>query len=169
MTKQRSNRLVPIALLIAAGLVFTGNRGGLEFARAILAPIVNVSPGVDINTLSPAFRELHSSLGAVTSADRQTLSTFYRGLGRAVAADPLAEPVLQTTETVRRAHRAGLLFVWRGLAGNQPDKYPGLSNALSAVLSEALGAGDVPLNPTIRKATEECFNKVGALCANAQP
>lgn len=172
MTRPQGNRLVPIALLIAAGLVFAGNRGGLEFLRVLLAPIarvVDVRPSVDVNTLSPAYRALHSSLGAVGSGDRDTLGKFYAGFARAVAADPLDEPVLRQTEDVRRAHRAALLFLWRGMAGNQPDKYPGLSDGLSAVLSEALGAGDVPLNPTIRKATEECFTKVSSLCLTARP
>ena len=172
MTPTKRGKVIPIGLLLAAALVFAGNRGGLAVLQAILAPIarvVDVRPDVDVNSLSPAYKSLYTSLGAVSSGDRDTLGKFYAGFARAVAADPADEPVLRQTEDVRRAHRAALLFLWRGMAGNQPDKYAGLSDGLSGVLSEALGSGDVPLNPTIRKATEECFTKVSSLCLTARP
>lgn len=156
---------------LAALFVFVSHRVDLgrltDLIRPSPTPAV-VVPAVDLNALTPALRTLFDNLRRVSRDDLDTLATFYAGLARGVAADPPEEAVLTSTGQLRRAHRAGLLFVWRGIQNNDPAKYEGLGASIEGVLTEAIGAADVPLNPTIRLSAVECFNKVAALCTSAR-
>jgi hypothetical protein len=159
-------------LFLAAALVFVGHRGGLEALTTALGlptVVVPAGPAVDPASLTPAFRGLYDALRNVSPEDRDILRQYYSGLSRSVANDPVAEPVLATTSDLRRAHRAGLLFLWTGMAGNKADKYAGLSSGLAGVLTDAVGDGEVPLNPAIRQSAVACFDKVASLCTNARP
>lgn len=94
--------------------------------------------------------------------DRSHMAEAYQILARSVAADPEAEPVFDTTQAVRLAHRAALLCVWRGVLGNEPDKYKGLGEKLEGVLEQRIGKEDVPLNPTTRQETVRAFQEIAA-------
>lgn len=126
-------------------------------------------PGVDVEKLTPPYAALRLELAALTPLELSSLGDFYTGLSRAVAADPASDPVMPTTASLRLAHRAGLLFVWRGGLGNQPDKYPSLRVGIEGVLTDAIGEADVPLNPAIKQSAAACFSKVAALCQSATP
>jgi hypothetical protein len=174
MTRQRILGSPQQILLLAALFVFVSHRVPLESSRWLFSWLTSPSvptivvPSVDVSGLTPAYADLYTRLRRVSKDDLQTMATFYAGVARSLKADPQAEPVLTSTGQLRRAHRAGLLFVWAGIQNNDPAKYEGLGPSIEGVLLEAIGATDVPLNPSIRLSAMECFNKVAALCLNAQ-
>lgn len=101
-------------------------------------------------------------LPVVSREDRSALADAYEILKRSVAASPASEPVFPTVGSVRNAHRAALLCVWRGVLGNQPGKYPGLAEALEGVLTERLGKDDIPLNPALQQEAAKAFGDIAA-------
>ena len=65
-------------------------------------------------------------------------------------------------DALKSAHRAALLCVWRGALGNEPEKYPGLREALEGMVSQSIGNDDIPLNPTIQKGAATAFSDISA-------
>jgi hypothetical protein len=86
----------------------------------------------------------------MSRSERTAMSEAYQILSRAVAADPVEEPVFGTTQALREAHRAALLVVWRGVLANPAGKYPGLREELEGALEQQVGIEDVPMTPTIQ-------------------
>jgi len=123
-----------LCLALAVGWV-AYRQGGISIPRV---------PGVQV-------AELVSVAQGMTPADRGALEQTYAILARTIAANPAIDPVFPDTGSVRRAHRAALLAVWRGVLGNQPGKYPGLREALEGVLSKTLGDDDVALSPPLQE------------------
>lgn len=161
-----------IIFILAALGVFVWHRVPLDALAVLLkpsTPVVPVVVPVEPQALTPALRAVAQIARQMERSDAQTLGEFYAGLSRSIAGDPAKEPVLPDTAALRRAHRAGLLFVWRGVAGNPPNKYPGLSDALEGALTESIGMADVPLNPAMRQASTELFQKVSSICLAARP
>lgn len=139
-------------LCVVAALAFA-------FWRANSLP----SPGP--NEPTPAVAPAGSLVAIAQTMDRQdrtNMAEAYQILARAVAADPQDEPVFDSTQAVRLAHRAAMLAVWRGVLGNKPDKYPGLGEKLEGVLEQRIGKDDVPLNPTIRQESVRAFQEIAA-------
>jgi hypothetical protein len=93
----------------------------------------------------------------MTAAERSGLSQSYAIVGRAIEGNPAEEPVFPDTASVRRAHRAALLMIWKGAFENEPGKYPGLREALEGEVARALGDADVPLNPTLQQQAAQTF------------
>lgn len=98
----------------------------------------------------------------MTAAERSGLSDGYAIIGRAIQANPADEPVFPDTASIRRAHRAALLVVWRGAFQNQPGKYPGLREALEGEVARGLGDADVPLNPALQEQAAQTFLDISA-------
>lgn len=155
-------------LWLAALAVFVGHRLPLDAVWGILNFPTVVVPAVPLADLTPAQTRLFQAIQPLTAEEKSLLADFYTGFGRSVEADPPSEPVMPDTPALRRAHRAGVLFIWRGIAGNDAGKYPGLSDALEGVLTEAIGPQEVPINPAIRQSAVACFNKVAAICTSAR-
>lgn len=156
-------------LLVGGFLVAKGPANGLSGLPELLVQVTRlVVPAVvrpvDDLTLPAPYRKLNQDLGRMTPDEVRNLGDFYAGLARSLKADPPEEPVLTTVEGIRAAHRAGLLFLYRGILNIPPDKYPSLRGSIEGVLSDAIGEADVPLNPTIKQAAIACFEKVAALC-----
>jgi hypothetical protein len=86
----------------------------------------------------------------MSKSERAAMTEAYQILSRAVAADPVDEPVFATTQSLREAHRAALLVVWRGVLANAPGKYPGLREELEGAIEKQVGIEDVPMTPTIQ-------------------
>lgn len=137
-----NNRLL---LCLVIGLAYLTVRGGIR-----ITPVAPDIPGV-----SDKFSNL-------SLTDRRALSEAYEILGRTVAANPADEPVFTDIGDVRRAHRAALLSVWRGVLGNQPGKYPGLREALEGYVDQQAGSADVPLSPPVQQQVVETFQKLSA-------
>lgn len=98
----------------------------------------------------------------MTAAERSGISDGYAILGRAIQANPADEPVFPDVASIRRAHRAALLVVWRGVFDNQPGKYPGLREALEGEVARGLGDADVPLNPALQQQAAQTFFDISA-------
>lgn len=133
------NRIL-LCLVIALGYVAV--RGNLS------GPVAPPIPGV-----SDRFSHL-------SMQDRRALSEAYGIISKTIAANPADEPVFTDIADVRRAHRAALLSVWRGVLGNQPGKYPGLREALESYVDQQLGSADVPLSPQVQKQAADAFQKL---------
>lgn len=93
-------------------------------------------------------------------SDRRALSETYAIIAKSVAANPVDEPVFTDIGDVRRAHRAALLSVWRGVLGNQPGKYPGLREGLESYVDQQVGSADVPLSPQVQQQAVDAFQKL---------
>lgn len=142
------NRLV-VCLALGAAFFFYRSQGAPAPAPTPVTPTpANVLPGV------ARFRD------QMTAEERAALSDCYAILERAVAANPLDEPVIESTAALMAAHRAGLLFVWRGVLGGKPDKYPGLREELEGIVNSAVGTSDVPLNAGIQRAAAAAFGDI---------
>lgn len=96
----------------------------------------------------------------MTGEERDAMSLAYSTLAKAIAANPETDPAFPTTGSVRAAHRAAILAVWRGALGNQLGKYPGLREALESTLADRIGTDDIPLNPSKQSATVKAFNDI---------
>lgn len=121
---------------------------------------------VGFNTDKPVVVNANDSVAQVARSmsadDRKSLSQAYLILSRSIAANPQEDPVFPDTESVRRAHRAALLVVWKGVLGNEAGKYPGLREALEGELEKQLGNGDVPLNPDLQRSVAAAFASFSA-------
>jgi len=131
------------------------------FAASRLGGVTNILPPAPapdaVDTLSPAMRRFKAACSQMAPVDRSSISEYYAGLSRAVAADPQEDPVFKTTAQLREGHRAGLLVLWRGFLGNSAAKYGDLRESIEGVLTEAISTQDVPLNPAIREKAVAAF------------
>jgi hypothetical protein len=98
----------------------------------------------------------------MTPDDRKGFSEAYAILARAVAANPTADPVFPDTPSVRRAHRAAIEVVNRGVLNNNINKYPGLGDALEEAVTQGVGKEDVPLNPFLQQQVVKAFTDISA-------
>lgn len=139
------------AILLAVGY------GLFRLSPNIPAPVTPVAPVV----VAP-FADLADIARKLSREDRQSLRDAYATLSRAVAADPPDDPVMVDTAAVRRAHRAALLFVWRGVLGNQAGEVAGLREALESALDQRIGGEEVPMNPALRATAAKAFDDISA-------
>lgn len=116
------------------------------------APVPAVSPFTDLAAIAQR----------LSKEDRKALQDTYATLSRAVASDPLTDPVMPDTPAVRRAHRAALLFVWRGVLSNKAGEVEGLREALESALDTRIGSEEVPMNPALRAATAKAFDDIAS-------
>lgn len=132
--------------------------------RAIAPAISRVEP-VDVASLLPHYKAFWQSVSLLTKQQRSDLGEFYLGMSRSLRADPLTEPVLTTTTSVRAAHRAGLLFLWKGFRDSSSN--PSLQSSIEGVLDDCLGRESVPLNPNLRSKAADGFEQMARICATA--
>jgi hypothetical protein len=144
------NRFV---VCLALALAFWFYRNGQPSVPVNPTPEPGPVPAVAIPGLAP-FR------AQMTGDDRRALSDCYEILSRGLRANPLDEPVIETTADLLRVHRAALLFVWRGVLGGRPDKYPGLREQLEGVVNGAVGTADVPLSAGIQQTVATAFEDI---------
>lgn len=157
--------------LVAAG-VLVANQADKPTVRAIvsrLAALVPASvtpqPPLDVDHLDDSYKAFWQSIASLTPQQRAALRDFYSGLARSLRSDPPSEPVLTTTTSVRTAHRAGLLFLWKGSLDSTSN--PSLQSSIEGVLDSVLGRESVPLNPNLRQKSADGFDQMARLCASA--
>lgn len=121
----------------------------------------SVIPAV-IPAIGRPFPEVTAKAAALTLEQRKALSDTYTVLSRSVAADPAEDRVFPDTSAVRRAHRAGLLFVYKGVLQGATGAAPGLREALEGSLNARIGDGDIPMNPTLQAETSKAFADLAA-------
>ena len=155
--------------LLLGGLLVANQADKPTFQAALRAllravPVSPVLPSVVDDEIQGAYRPFWQAIGTLTPQQRKNLGEFYAGLARSLRADPQAEPVFASTTSVRAAHRAGLLVLWRGFLDANPN--PSLQSGIEGVLDETLGREQVPLNPTLRAKAADGFDKMALLCAS---
>jgi hypothetical protein len=114
---------------------------------------------VSIRTPFPA---VTSKAAALRPDHRKALSETYSVLSRSVSADPQEDRVFPDTAAVRRAHRAALLCVYKGVLEGVEGAAPGLREALEGSLNARIGDGDIPMNPTLQSDTAKAFADLAA-------
>lgn len=124
------------------------------FGRHAQRPTVPVAPEV---VVVPSLAKYRSQM---TVEDRTALSQCYEILAKSVAANPVDDPVIPSVPALCDVHRAALLFVWRGVLGNEPGKYEGLREELEGLVKTAVGDADVPLNPAVQKDAATLFSNI---------
>lgn len=141
------NRYVMCAVLAVAYL------GVRPHARAIISP--SAPTAAPVTAVADVARTMNQT-------DRAAMRDAYATLSKALAADPEVEPVFVDVATLRRAHRAMLLCVWRGLLDNDPGKYPGLKEAVEGAFNQRIGTQDVLLNPDLKRSAAKAMADISA-------
>lgn len=140
-----------VCLVLAVG--YAAYRGGVSLPPL---PVPAVVPA------AKPFPEVAAAAAGLTAGDRESLAQAYDILSRSVAANPEVEPVFVDTASIRKAHRAALLTVWRGVLDNKEGQVPGLRAALEGALQGRVGVEDVPLNPTLQRTAAQAFADLAA-------
>ena len=140
------NRLA-LCLALAAAFFF--------YRMRLDAPVV--PPVVPASLPIPELAKFRTVMSA---EDRAALAECYEILGKSVAANPIDDPVIASTAALNDVHRAALLFVWRGVLGNQPGKYEGLRGELEGLVKNKVGEADVPLNPAVQRDAATLFDNI---------
>lgn len=119
----------------------------------VVAPIVPVTaPVVEVAAVAKT----------MSKSDRSNMADAYTTLSNALANDPVDEPVFPDTAALRRAHRAMLLCVWRGLLNNEPGKVPGLKEAVERAFDQRIGEEEVLFNPNSKQSAAKAMADIAA-------
>jgi hypothetical protein len=106
-------------------------------------------------------RPVTAAVAGMNAVDRLWLKTIYENAARVVREDGEEQPyVIETTAGLREIHIAILKFVWKGLADNEPGKYPGLAEAISEAVTSAVGLDQRPLTPELRDRASKVFEAI---------
>jgi hypothetical protein len=135
-----------LAVMVLAAVGYTAYRGQVSLPLPA-PPVPVVAPHV----------EIAAAAAALTAEERDALAETYRGLSRAVLANPEADPVFTSTEDIRKGHRAALLCVYRGLLDKKPGGVPGLREAIEGAMAGGIGSESIPLNPTLQRQAADTF------------
>ena len=127
------------------------------FYRQAHHPAGPVAPVTPDAVVLPSLAKYRSQM---TAEDRTALSQCYEILSKSVAANPVDDPVIPSVAALNDVHRAALLFVWRGVLGNEPGKYAGLREELEGLVKNAIGEADVPLNPAVQHDAATLFTNI---------
>lgn len=133
-------------------------------SRVLLCSVIAVSYfGIYKRQGSPELPTdgLSKIAASMSSEDRDSVAQYYKTFGRAIAKDPEAEPVFATSADVRKAHRAGMLILWKGALGNESGKYPDLRQAIEDHLAENVGLDNKQLSPDEKQDVGESFIELG--------
>lgn len=127
------------------------------FYRQAQPPAGPVAPVAPETVVVPSLAKYRSQM---TVEDRTALAQCYEILAKSVAANPVDDPVIPSVASLNDVHRAALLFVWRGVLGNEPGKYEGLREELEGLVKDAIGEADVPLNQAVQKDAATLFTNI---------
>jgi hypothetical protein len=137
---------------LVAALAFALFRGG--------ATNPGVTPEKPVVVVPAPIPSIGRFRDQMTADERTALAECYGVLSRSVAANPVDDPIIPTVAALNDVHRASLLFVWRGVLGNQPGKYEGLREELEGLLRDKVGVADVPLNPAVQRDAASLFDEL---------
>lgn len=156
------------ALLLAAYAVFGLPAIDLRLPAkpvAPVSPVVPVTPEPDDETpegrMKTAVMPVVRVVSKMSIDDRLWLQSIYENMSRVVTADGIInDSSITTTGDLRAVHVRVLRFVWRGMAANSPEKYPGLKAAIEQAVSDTLGTDDRQMTPELRRTAAEVFNAI---------
>lgn len=138
------------------------NRFLLAAVVALAYVAVRQSPLVPTVPVVVPDSSLSAVVATMSSQDRLAMREAYAALSTAVQEDTSTEPIFPDIAAVRRAHRAALHMVWKGVMGNNAGKYPGLREKLEEQFVQKIGDDDVIVNPTIRATVAQAFSEISA-------
>jgi hypothetical protein len=156
------NRIILCAVLAAAFLAARHLKPTLPVVVPV-TPVTPVTPDVP-----PPVAEIAAVASKMKPSDRADMGAAYAMFSSALAADPMDDPVFPDTASLRRAHRAMLLVLWRGLLGNNPGQVPGLKEAVEGAFAQRIGSADVLLNPDAKQSAAKALADIAA-SFNARP
>ena len=136
------------------------NRLVLCLALAVAFFFYRYQPAAPVTPETVVVPSLAKYRSQMTTDDRTALAQCYDILAKSVAANPVDDPVIPSTAALNDVHRAALLFVWRGVLGNEPGKYEGLREELEGLVKNAIGEADVPLNPAVQRDAAALFGNI---------
>lgn len=121
-----------------------------------------IAPSLPVPAPSVAvpFEDIGKIASVLNQDDKVALRESYMILARAIKEDPASDPVFLDTAAVRRAHRAALLAVWKGLLNNKTGEIPGLKDALESAVNSRIGTGDIPMNPSLKGEAAKAFEDI---------
>jgi hypothetical protein len=148
-------RIVFAILLTAFGL----------FGLPDMPSMSSSTPGVSVKEPSEAMKKVVSPVVRIVTKmnaiDRLWLQNIYQNASKVVSADGIVEPpVISTTAGLRAIHVAILKFIWKGMAGNPPGQYEGLSDAIESAMDEVIGDEHRQLTPELRSKAAELFDAI---------
>lgn len=108
-----------------------------------------------------AVRPVAKVVSSMSPIDRLWLQQIYINCARVVAADGIVEePVVTTTDGLRAIHVAVLAFIWKGMADNSPEKYPGLATAIDEALNSVVSGDSRQLTPELRQKAVDIYTAI---------
>jgi hypothetical protein len=151
-----------IRVAIAVALAFLAVAGVPQFESGPTpapAPVRVQEPSPEMRA---AVRPVVLAVSSMSMIDRLWLQYIYTNAARVVQEDGTAEagPVIATTDGLRGVHIAILRFIWKGLAENEPGKYPALRDAIESAFDTAIGKSRRPMTPELRAKVVELFGAI---------
>lgn len=148
-----------LRVAVAVVLVAIGVFGIPDIRTAGRGPSVSVKEPSEAMKLvvAPVVR----AVSRMNAVDRLWLQDIYTNASKVVTADGVVEPqVITTTSGLRAIHVAILKFIWKGMAGNPPGQYEGLSESIDAAMNEVIGDDHRQLTPELRAKASELFDAI---------
>lgn len=100
-----------------------------------------------------------AALSGATGADRAVWIELWKKAALIAASDELTtQPILTTTELLRRFNVLSVNIAWRRLNANQPGKYAGLAEATEKAFADTLGIESKPVTKDMRASYVELCN-----------
>lgn len=118
--------------------------------------------------LAEPSQEMKTAIGPIVKAvskmsiqDRLWMKGIYENCAKVVEVDGLVEPkTIVTTEGLRAVHVAVLKYIWKGIAENEPGKYPELSAAIDETFNSVIADDVRPMTPELRRKSVELFRAI---------
>lgn len=143
---------------VAVGLLLVAVCGTPSVPHFSGTPAQTTEPS---DSMKATIRPVLKVVQTMNAIDRLWLNHIYTNAADVVKIDGVIDPpVMTTTEGLRAVHVSILKFIWRGMADNQPGKYPGLKEAIDSVVTEAIGDTRKPLTPELRQKACEVFEAI---------
>jgi hypothetical protein len=148
-----------IRVAIAAAVAFVAIAGVPQFETDSRPSVQIQEPSLEMRA---AVRPVVQVVSSMSMIDRLWLQYIYTKAAKVVEEDGTAEtgPVIATTDGLRGVHIAILRFIWKGLAENEPGKYPALRDAIESAFDTAVGQSRRPLTPELRAKVVELFGAI---------
>lgn len=145
-------RTIAAVAIVALAVLWPTSGGKSSYLLSVREPSVEMREAV-----LPVVRAVSS----LSSIDRLWLQHIYTNAAKVVVADgALPDPSIETTDGLRAVHLAILSFIWRGMADNQPGKYPGLKDAIESAFTSTLGDSRRQMTPELRTKAAALFDAI---------
>lgn len=146
-------------LAMASFLLGVGLYGLPDLSRLIPANEVVVKEPSD--ELKKLVEPVERVVVTMTPEDRAWLRDIYINARRIVSTDgDMKQPSIPNTVVLRKVHITVLEYIWKGMAGNAPKKYPSLKSAIDSVVEGAIGLDPKELDDQTRDSAADVFGAI---------